>query len=136
MPTGNGIKRRVLTHEFRTGSEPPADRTLIEARQERGRSWRKTADRSIARIGGQDDPRIQTGNPNQETILDMGASKGYSFCQFAIVIYQARFNQRSVGSLEGAKRGAEAGTCGRSLITRRSLVRVQPPLPITRIEAI
>ena len=66
---------------------------------------------------------------NQQLELDTGASRGYRFDHLAIVIHQARFDQRSVGSLKSAIKGAEAGTCGRSLITRRSLVRVQPPLP-------
>jgi hypothetical protein len=71
---------------------------------------------------------VETNRPIQQLELDISASEGYSFDQFAIVIHQARFDQGSVGILEGARKGAEAGTCGRTLITRRTLVRVQAPL--------
>jgi hypothetical protein len=73
---------------------------------------------------GQEEKRYLATRTQQLSIrsdLDFDGSRGYAFVEFAIVIHQARFNQRSVGSLESAKRRAEAGTCGRSLITRRSL---------------
>jgi len=81
-----------------------------------------------------DDTNHFTTSP-QQADLDIGASRGYPFDQFAIAIHQACLNQRSVGNLESEKKDAEAGTCGRSLITRRSLVRVQPPLPQAKTEA-
>jgi len=74
---------------------------------------------------------VENPRSNQQLELDIGASRGYPFDQFAIVIHQARCNRRSVGDLKGEKKGAEAATCRRGLITRRSLVRVQPPLPET-----
>jgi hypothetical protein len=56
---------------------------------------------------------VRKKSNNRQLELDIGASRGYPFHQFAIVIRQARFNQRSVDSLNSAKKGVEAGTCGR-----------------------
>jgi hypothetical protein len=80
--------------------------------------------------------RFNQSQYTQQLELDIGASTGYPLDQFATVMHKARLNQRSVGGLEDARKGAEAGICGRSLITRRSLVRVQPPLPQGKTEAI
>jgi hypothetical protein len=69
--------------------------------------------------------------------IDLGASapKGYALDrQFAGMIHQARFDQRSVGSLDVAEKGPKAGTRGRTLISRRRVVSPgpvgQPALPL------